>query len=71
MARIDEAVAAIESRREGVQFSYRSVAKKLGANRTTLARRYRGRQASRANHAINQRLLSPEQERSLIQYIED
>jgi AraC-like DNA-binding protein len=65
MARIDDAVAAIESREEGEQFSPRLIARKFGVNRTTLARRHQGRQASRATQGVNQQLLNLEQERLL------
>ena len=46
MGAIEDAIDAIESREPGEDFTYRNIAKIFGVNRTTLARRHQGSQAS-------------------------
>ena len=70
MSPIDEAIEAIELRKEGASFSYREVAKKFGVDRTTLSRRHKGKTRSYAGMAQQQQLLSPQQETELVKYIE-
>jgi transposase-like protein len=67
---IEAAIAAIESREPGEQFSYREVAKRFSVNRTTLSRRHRGVAQSRATVAQQQQLLNPPIEAELLKYIE-
>jgi hypothetical protein len=55
---------------EGEQFSYQKVSEKFGVDRSTLARRHQGKQASYAAKAKQQQLLSPQQEFELVKYIE-
>jgi hypothetical protein len=71
MAPIDDAIAAIESREHGEHFSYQAIADEFGVQRSTLSRRHRGCQGSKETQKTNQLLLSPQQELSLIKYIED
>ena len=70
MGAIDDAIKAIESREPGEDFSYRKIAKIYNVNRTTLARRHKGLQASKIATAINQQKLNPQQEEELVKYIE-
>ena len=67
---IQKAIEAIESHKEGEQFSYQKVSEKFGVDRSTLARRHQGKQASYAAKAKQQQLLSPQQEFELVKYIE-
>jgi hypothetical protein len=69
MSPIEAALAAIDARGPGEQFSYRQVAKEYGCNRTTLARRHQGVSTSCATKAANQQALYPQQEQELLQYI--
>ncbi|KAF1363698.1 hypothetical protein EJ07DRAFT_87093, partial [Lizonia empirigonia] len=69
MSRIDEAVADLESQRSKGEVSYAKVADSHGVERSTLARRYQGLAASREQKAINQQQLTPEQESTLVEYI--
>jgi transposase-like protein len=71
MAPIDDAIAAIKSREAGEKFTYQSIADKFGVNRSTLSRRHKGCQAPREAEGLNRRLLSPQQELTLVKYIED
>ncbi|KAF1935979.1 hypothetical protein EJ02DRAFT_482733, partial [Clathrospora elynae] len=67
---IQKAIEEIESRKLGEEFSYKKVAEKHGLNRTTLAQRHKGIQASYAAAGLNQMKLNPQQEVELVQYIE-
>ena len=69
MGAIEDAIEAIESREPGEDFTYRNIAKIFGVNRTTLARRHQGSQASRTVISTNQQKLSPEEELELVDYI--
>jgi hypothetical protein len=71
MAPIDDAIAAIESREAGEKFTYQSIADQFGVDRSTLSRRHKGCQAPREAEGLNRRLLSPQQELTLVKYIED
>jgi hypothetical protein len=70
MSAIDNAIAAIESREAGASFSYRKVAAAFGVDRTTLSRRHQGLQETRAARGRRERILHPQQEYQLIQYLE-
>jgi hypothetical protein len=70
MAPIDEAIKYLESQEPEEQSSYESVAKKFGVVASTLRRRHKGGQGSRAAKNINQRALSPQQEKVLVKHIE-
>jgi hypothetical protein len=70
MSSIEAALVAIESLKPGEKFSYRQIAAKYQCNRTTLARRHQGVQASCRTKAENQQALHPQQEKELLRYIE-
>jgi hypothetical protein len=53
----------------GEEKSYTKVAKKHGVSRTTLARRHKGIQETRATEGINRRKLDTHQGAELVQYI--
>ncbi|KAF1828653.1 hypothetical protein BDW02DRAFT_511833 [Decorospora gaudefroyi] len=67
---IQKAIEVIESHEEGEQCSYQKVSENLAVDRSTLARRHQGKQASYAANAKQQQLLSPQQEFELVKYIE-
>jgi hypothetical protein len=67
---IQAAIEAIELREEGASFSYRTVAKIFGVDRTTLSRRHQGSQQSRATKEPHQRALSPQQEQALLRHLD-
>ena len=67
---IQEAIEDLESREPGEEKSYTKVAKKHGVSRTTLARRHKGIQETRATEGINRRKLNTHQEAELVQYID-
>ena len=69
MTPIEAAIAAIESREPGEQFSYRQIAKKYGCSRVALSKRHQGLSTSRATYYENQRAIHPQQEQELLQYI--
>jgi hypothetical protein len=69
MDRINAAIAEIESRKPGEQFSYRKIAEKYQCSRTTLARRHQGLANPRSTMAQNQQALLPYQEQELVRYI--
>jgi len=71
MDSIQEAIEYIESREAGDKFSYRQVAKIFGVDRTTLSRRHKGAQLSKAEQAAqDRRNLNLQQEHELVLYIE-
>ena len=70
MTLILDAIEEIDSREEGKSFSYREVAKRFGVDRTTLARRHKGRTRSYGARGKQQQLLNPQQEEELVRYIE-
>ena len=64
---IQEAIEYIESREAGDKFSYRQVAKRFGVDRTTLSRRHKGAQPSKATQAAqDRRNLNLQQEHELV-----
>jgi hypothetical protein len=69
MTAIQDAIAEIERMGKGVSFSYTKVAKDFKVDRSTLARRHKGKQAPRAVKAAQQQKLNPQQEEELIIYI--
>jgi uncharacterized protein YndB with AHSA1/START domain len=71
MAPIDDAIAAIESQEPGEHYSYRAVARRFNVSHTTLTRRHKGSQSSRATKNFNQLALNPQQEAELVRYIQD
>src|SRR3954471_11156623 len=70
MAPIDDALAEIESLEPGEKFSYKEIANKHGAWRSTLTRRHKAKTRSREEQATIQQKLSPQQEAELVKYIE-
>ncbi|KAF1350515.1 hypothetical protein EJ07DRAFT_138709 [Lizonia empirigonia] len=71
MDRINEAIAAIESREPGDDLVYQEYADWFGVDRCTLARRHQGRQGTRQAKIFDQKKLTPAQEEELILYIRD
>ena len=69
MGAIKDAIEAIESREPGEDFTYRKIATKFNVNRTTLARRHKGFQASQAAAANDWQKLNLEQKLELVRYI--
>ena len=70
MTAIEKAIAEIESQGPGEQFSYRAVAKKFGVAPSTLTRRHHDETRSRAASTAQRRLLTPQQEKILVNHIE-
>src|SRR3954468_21093073 len=70
MVPISHSIAEIESLKPGEQFSYTKIAKKYGVVRSTLTRRHQAVTQPRADKAINQQKLNPQQEQELVKYIE-
>jgi hypothetical protein len=68
---IDEAIAAVESRKSGEKIVYQNYADDFGVNRRMLARRHQGSQSLQATQYFNQTKLTPQQEEELVQYIRD
>ena len=64
---IQEAIAEVESREPGDEFSYQQIAKKYGVNRVTLARRHKGETEA---YGIRKRSLHPQHETELVRYID-
>ncbi|KNG45663.1 pogo transposable [Stemphylium lycopersici] len=71
MAPIDDAIACLESQEPEEQLSYEKCAAKFGVVASTLRRRHKGGQGSRAAKNVNQRALSSQQEQVLIKHIEE
>jgi hypothetical protein len=71
MAPIDDAIVAIESQEPGEHYSHRAVACRFNVSHTTLTRRHKGSQSSRATKNFNQLALNPQQEAELVRYIQD
>ena len=69
MSSIEATVTEIESLALGERFSYRKIAAKHGAERTTLARRHQAKNLPRTVKGINQQALTPAQEHELMLYI--
>ena len=68
-SRIQDAIEEIESLDPCETFSYRKIAAKHNADRTTLSRRHQGLQASRTAKELTQSKLHPQQEQELVDYI--
>jgi hypothetical protein len=66
-----DAIAAIDSAEPGERLSYRAAGTKFNVNAETLRRRHQGTQLDHAEAANNKRLLSPQQEIELEQYINE
>lgn len=62
-----KALAALDSARV---INYTQTADKYGVDRNTLSRRFKGEQVSRENAAYERSLLSKEQQKTLINYID-
>jgi hypothetical protein len=67
---ISDAIAAIDAHKPGDKPSYRQTAKLFGVDWTTLARHHQGLAHSHAGDAQERMLLSPQQEKYLVEYIE-
>ena len=61
MAPIEEALEALRLLKPGEPFSYTEYTNKYGCNRTTLSKRHRGTQGTRAAQYESQRVLTDEQ----------
>jgi IS30 family transposase len=70
MAPIDDAIAAFESQDPEEKLSLREISKKFGVVRSTLTRRVQGQTRPKEVKALQQQLLSPQQEIELCLYIE-
>ena len=68
---IDKAIEELNSYELGEKPSYTKVAEKYGVSRSTLARRHKGVQATRATAAGERTKLSHQQEMELVRYIRD
>lgn len=66
MASIEAAIAEIESLKPGEKINYTKTAKEYGISRSTLSRRHRGIQHTRAEQYNNQRILNNKQAKTLI-----
>ncbi|KAI1665406.1 Pogo transposable element [Pyrenophora tritici-repentis] len=64
---IQEAIAEIESREPGDEFSYQAIAKKYGVGRMTLMRRHKGETEA---YGVRQLSLHPQHETELVKYIQ-
>jgi hypothetical protein len=71
MAPIDDAVAAINLLEPGEHFSYRTIACQYGVLKTTLTQRHQGCQHLQEAENTSQLALNPQQEATLVHYIED
>jgi hypothetical protein len=67
---ISDAIAAIDAREPGDKLSYRAAEKMFNVNKDTLRQRHQGKTRSNATEAKDRKLLSPQQEIQLVQYIE-
>ncbi|PVH90637.1 hypothetical protein DM02DRAFT_547429 [Periconia macrospinosa] len=70
MAPIDDALAFLNTFEPGEHPSYSEIARKYGVERRTLARRHQGKNKSREAATEDQYRLSPQQEKSLVKYIQ-
>jgi hypothetical protein len=69
MAPVDEAIAALESRKPGDKTTLQVFADTFGVDRSTLGRRWRGVTHSKEAKILSQQKLNPHQETELIDYI--
>ena len=67
---IEAALESLESLKPGESPNYTAVAKKYGVQRSTLSRRHRRVTRSHTDKIENQQLLSPAQEKELVDYID-
>jgi hypothetical protein len=67
---VEDALAEIDAMESDEDFSYQKLAEKHGCWRSTLTRRHQEETESREAKAISQRLISPQDEEELVQYIE-
>ncbi|KAF2179919.1 hypothetical protein K469DRAFT_452292, partial [Zopfia rhizophila CBS 207.26] len=68
---LELALEELKSLEPGQKVNFTATAKKYGCDRSTLSKRFRGLQASREQQYENQRHLNDQQEKSLLQYIDD
>jgi AraC-like DNA-binding protein len=71
MAPINDAIEAIKSLKPGEELSCTKIAEQFGVDRSTLSRKHKAIQTSHATKIINQQKLNSQQERELVQYIEE
>jgi hypothetical protein len=70
MSPIEDALASLESLKPGEKPCYAKVAREYGCDRNTLSRRHRGVQGSVQEKVEYERLLTLNQEKELIKYID-
>ncbi|OCK73468.1 hypothetical protein K432DRAFT_473611, partial [Lepidopterella palustris CBS 459.81] len=68
---MNSALADLNSLKPGETANITATVEKYGVNRTTLSKRWRGVQGSREAGYQNQQLLTPQQEKTLVEWIED
>ena len=66
---MEAAIESLKSLKLGEKPNYTKIAKEYGVSRTTLSRRHRGIQGTRAAKVDSMRLLNPTQENQLLLYI--
>ncbi|KAF2176625.1 hypothetical protein K469DRAFT_399391 [Zopfia rhizophila CBS 207.26] len=71
MSPLELALDELKSLEPGEKFNFTATANKYGCDRSTLSKRFRGVQRSREEKHENQRHLNNQQEKSLLQYIDD
>ena len=71
MAPIDEALKALKSLKPGEHFSYTEYTIKYGCNRITLSKRHRGIQGTHAAQYESQRVLTDEQSKTLVIWVNE
>ena len=71
MTPIEEALEALQSLKPGERFSYTEIATKYGCNRTTLSKRHRGLQGTRAAQYESQSVLTDEQSKTLVGWVNE
>jgi AraC-like DNA-binding protein len=69
MALIEVVIEAINSLEPGEPINYTAIAKRFGVERSMLSRRHRGVTSSKANQYEQQRILTNQHEKELINYI--
>jgi transposase-like protein len=71
MTAIDEAIDDLKSQGSDSQNAYKAVAEKYGVVDTTLRRRYLSQTTTRATQHARQRVLTPQQDNELLQWIQE
>jgi hypothetical protein len=71
MTAIDEAIEDLNSQGPNSQKTYKAVAEKHGVVDTTLRRRYLSQTTTRATQHARQRVLTPQQDNELLQWIQE